>query len=108
MQDQLGVDVAALVDDLQTTTVHRLVSAIEADMATARNRSESNLGPSGSVHIAVYATPADSFSQPGHTQEWNINLPFGPLWIASGPISIKMRIFCLPYAGGVSENIYAR
>lgn len=29
-------------------------------------------------------------------------------WIARAPITIKMRLFCLPYAGGVSENIFGR
>lgn len=29
-------------------------------------------------------------------------------WIARAPISIKMRLFCLPYAGGVSENVFGR
>ena len=30
------------------------------------------------------------------------------LWISPSPVTVKQRIFCLPYAGGVSENIYAR
>ena len=29
-------------------------------------------------------------------------------WIARAPIQIKMRLFCLPYAGGVSENVFGR
>jgi hypothetical protein len=29
-------------------------------------------------------------------------------WISPAPISVKMRIFCLPYAGGVSGNVFAR
>ncbi len=29
-------------------------------------------------------------------------------WIAPAPTSVRMRLFCLPYAGGVSENIFAR
>lgn len=32
----------------------------------------------------------------------------GSIWISPSPVSIKMRIFCLPYAGGVSENVFAR
>lgn len=27
---------------------------------------------------------------------------------AGSPVAIKLNIFCLPYAGGVSENVYAR
>lgn len=30
------------------------------------------------------------------------------LWIARAPITIKLRLFCLPYAGGVSENVFGR
>ena len=29
-------------------------------------------------------------------------------WIARSPVTIKLRLFCLPYAGGVSENLFAR
>lgn len=29
-------------------------------------------------------------------------------WISPAPISIKLRLFCLPYAGGISENVYGR
>lgn len=29
-------------------------------------------------------------------------------WIAPAPALVRMRLFCLPYAGGVSENIFAR
>ena len=32
----------------------------------------------------------------------------GSLWIAPCPVSIKLRLFCLPYAGGVSENVFCR
>jgi hypothetical protein len=29
-------------------------------------------------------------------------------WISPTPFSVKLRLFCLPYAGGVSENVFAR
>ena len=29
-------------------------------------------------------------------------------WISPSPVSIKLRLYCLPYAGGISENVYAR
>lgn len=29
-------------------------------------------------------------------------------WIAPSPTVTKLRLFCLPYAGGVSENVFAR
>ena len=30
------------------------------------------------------------------------------IWISPTPVTIKMRIFCLPYAGGVSANVFSR
>lgn len=30
------------------------------------------------------------------------------MWISPSPVSIKMRLFCLPHAGGVAEDIFAR
>ncbi len=32
----------------------------------------------------------------------------GSLWVAPAPVSVKLRLFCLPYAGGVSENVFGR
>ena len=32
----------------------------------------------------------------------------GSLWISPAPVSVKLRLFCLPYAGGVSENVFGR
>lgn len=31
-----------------------------------------------------------------------------PVWISPAPVAVKMRLFCLPYAGGVSENVFGR
>ena len=32
----------------------------------------------------------------------------GSLWISPAPSVVKMRLFCLPYAGGMSENVFSR
>lgn len=29
-------------------------------------------------------------------------------WLVPFPVSVQMRLFCLPYAGGVSENVFAK
>ncbi len=29
-------------------------------------------------------------------------------WVVPFPVSVKMRLFCLPYAGGISENVFAK
>lgn len=33
---------------------------------------------------------------------------WGSLWISPSPVAVKLRLYCLPYAGGVSENVFAR
>ena len=30
------------------------------------------------------------------------------VWVSGAPVAVKMRLFCLPYAGGVSENVFGR
>ena len=34
--------------------------------------------------------------------------PLQSQWISPAPVSVKMRLFCLPYAGGISENVFSR
>ena len=29
-------------------------------------------------------------------------------WISPSPVSIRLRLYCFPYAGGISEIVYAR
>lgn len=30
------------------------------------------------------------------------------IWVSRSPVTVKLRLFCLPYAGGVSENVFSR
>ncbi len=69
----------ALIEDPGNTSVQRLAQE-------ARNKLAAGEGGSGGAAAA---------------QERS-------LWISPTPVSIKMRLFCLPYAGGVSENVFAR
>ncbi len=81
-QDRLGLALTVLIEDPAGATVQRLVA--EALQATTA-------GPSGGGQGASAAAAAR-----------------GSLWIAPCPVSVKLRLFCLPYAGGVSENVFAR
>lgn len=49
---------------------------------------------------AAGAAPADSGAAEAPAS--------GSPWIAPAPAPLRMRLFCLPYAGGMSENVYAR
>jgi len=77
-QERLGLELTSLIEDPQSASVRMIAAEAHAIQAS---------GPaSGSV----------SPSEPWST------------WIAPSPVSVKLRLFCLPYAGGVSENVFAR
>ncbi len=82
-QDRLGVALTVLIEDPEGATIQRLVA--EAVQASAAARG------SGGARSMVAASSGR-----------------GSLWIAPCPVSVKLRLFCLPYAGGVSENVFAR
>jgi hypothetical protein len=75
----MGLELTALVEDPGNASVRRLAQEARAKLAAGE-------GGSGSAAAA---------------QERS-------LWISPTPVSVKMRLFCLPYAGGVSENVFAR
>ena len=78
MQDTFNVTAMTLIDNPEGTTVATLVSDI--------------LVSSNEQHVSSYAHDDITTS----------------MWIAPSPISVKMRLFCFPYAGGISENVFAR
>lgn len=90
MQEQLGVDLTVLVEDPQAATLQQILA--EAMYQLAQLETVGN-------HPLVEGLFQNK--QP-HTA------PSHPSWISPAPFSVKMRIFCLPYAGGVSENVFAR
>ncbi|KAK9841775.1 hypothetical protein WJX81_002144 [Elliptochloris bilobata] len=84
--ERLGVQLAALLEDPEGATVRclaREAHALLKDCAGAGG------GVSGSS--AGASAPAARSA-----------------WIAPAPSIVRMRLFCLPYAGGVSENVFAR
>jgi hypothetical protein len=84
MQERLGIELVTLVEDPERVTVSLLVK--EALSATS-GRQAAQTG--SEVTVAVRDTPAS-------------------VWVSRSPVSVKLRLFLLPYAGGVSENVFAR
>ena len=82
-QEWLGLELAVLAEDPAGASA----AAIAAEAHARLSRQ-----PAG-----IQQAPA---AQPGAAQSTN--------WIAPAPASVKLRLFCLPYAGGVSENVFAR
>ena len=78
-QERLGVELTALVEDPASATVRRLAADAHAALAAAGGG-----GPRPS------------------TAAGGVLAPMPP------PVTVKLRLFCLPYAGGVSENVFAR
>ena len=82
MQEHFGVAVDCLAEQPAAATVRRIAAEVAAAAA------------------GVVGSAAPSAAAPQAAQ--------GSLWIAPAPSLVKMRLFCLPYAGGVSENVFAR
>ncbi len=80
-QERLGVQLPLLLEDPEGATVRGLAREARALLQSAA------VGASG----AGRGAPAPCSA-----------------WIAPAPASVRLRLFCLPYAGGVSENVYAK
>ena len=77
VQEELGLEVASLVEDPQSASVRVIAAEAFAKLATG---------------VAGPAAAAEMRS----------------VWISPAPVTVKLRLFCLPYAGGISENVYSR
>jgi len=91
LQEALGVELALLAEDPQGATASSIISeaVLKIQLSTFAASGQGDLG-FGQIGVAEDAVPA------------------GPLWISPSPITVKMRLFCLPWAGGVSENLFSR
>ena len=87
LRAELGIDLPGVVGG--GATVASLATAAAAAAAAAAP-------PSG---LAAVAAP--SSSQPALPSPWSS-------WIAPAPSTVRLRLFCLPYAGGVSESVFGR
>ena len=83
-QTRFGASLMTLVEDPGSATVLRI--AQEAAAVAQAAASSGAFVPASDTPVAVP----------------------GCQWIAPCPVSVKLRLFCLPYAGGVSENVYSR
>ena len=77
-QERLGVELTTLIEDPSGATAAVLAAEAHAKMAAGN---------------------AGRQMQPAAMQS---------TWISACPVTVKMRLFCLPYAGGVSENVFGR
>jgi acyl carrier protein len=82
LQQATGLELYALVEDLSVASVDSIVQEIANALQSPLKQRKTHQPDTAPV--------------------------VGSPWIAPAPSFIKMRVFCLPYAGGVSENIFAR
>ena len=60
-------------------------------------------------NVSVHTIAAEAFAKrtagkagrTGHAET-------SSMWISPSPVSIKMRLFCLPHAGGVANDVFGR
>lgn len=100
IQEATGLELMTLIEDPQGATVAAIAqeaAAAAAAVAPAPVAAQQGLAqPQHQAMVAVQRRPAQAAQAAGH------------LWISPAPFAIKMRVYCLPYAGGMSENVYAR
>ena len=101
IQEATGLELMTLIEDPEGATIAAIVS--EATVAAAA---------ASSAAVTFAASQQDSLAatavaQPQQQQALVVR-QHAPAWISPAPFAVKMRLFCLPYAGGVSENVFAR
>lgn len=77
-QDKLGVELDSIMEDAQNASVRVIAAEAHAKLAGG----------------AAGPRAAEDMER--------------SMWISPAPATVKMRLFCLPYAGGISENVYSR
>lgn len=88
VQDTFGLELVLLIEDPEAATLEKIVHEIQQQTRNAQHVSPVEQSLQTIVGKEIGALQA--------------------VWISRSPISIKLRIFCLPYAGGVSENVFVR
>ena len=101
VQAATGVELLSLIEDPQGATLRQITR--EATAALQQQQLAAGPGPAPGA-----AAPAPAGGQAAAVVRRAPRQLVGPLWVSPAPVSVKMRLFCLPYAGGVSENVYAR
>ena len=117
VNESLGVELAILIEDPQGATVAAIVAEAVSKLGSANGETAENThsvpqsqnAVQQSKHQAWQASQfKDMDGNEVHTSSWQPTNRRVPPWISPAPISVKMRLFCIPYAGGVSENVFAR
>ena len=92
-----------LIEDPQTVTLQQIVAEAAGQLATTNSSAIRSKASPSSMFLS-----ATSNALPKQAQLRLQREPAATSWVAPAPFSVKMRVFCLPYAGGVSENVYGR
>jgi len=87
LRRELGVDLPGVVGG--AATVGSLAAAALAAGGGGRGGGEAAAAPAAALALAP---PPPAWSA----------------WIAPAPASVRLRLFCLPYAGGVSEAVFGK
>jgi len=80
LQESFGVELMSLLENPASATIETLAQEVQYYTTATGTASKADQGPTRQSST----------------------------WISPAPVSIKMRIFCLPYAGGVSAHVFAR
>ena len=94
IQEATGLELMTLIEDPEGATIAAIAMEAAAAMQAAVHEQDA-----GHIAASVNQQPAVVRHQ---------LVPAATSWVAPAPFSVKMRVFCLPYAGGVSENVYGR
>lgn len=109
LQDQLGVELMVLLEDPQAATISAIVAEAVAQLAAQAPAAH---GQPATVHVAAYPVGSEDAASTAAAGQLVLKpaaaKAAGPLWISPAPFSVKMRLFCLPYAAGISENVFAK
>ena len=81
VQDQFGVELVSLIENASEVTIEKLAHEVQRLLGSQPHQ--------GEQHAVSQTRAMASF-------------------ICHAPITVKMRLFCLPYAGGVSANVFGR
>lgn len=95
LQEALGVELALMAEDPQGATIQSIVNEAVTKIPTRTSSSSSA--------ALIMQTASNSNEKTAERV-----LDVGPPWISPTPVTVKLRLFCLPWAGGVSENLFAR
>lgn len=88
LQEITGLEVTSLIEDPEHASVRQIVDEVLSSQQPGGGGADASAAAAGSS-----AVQAQHVASP---------------WISPAPVTVKMRLFCLPYAGGISENVYSR